>query len=160
MKRNLIAFTDPDGNWLNFASTSDFKRAIKDFGEGVKLSITLEKWRPKRSPSQNNLLHMYLNIISEYTGQDIQTIKDVCKLQFGIREAMLNKDGEEIVDQDTGEIVGVFKSTSEYTTLEMTIFIDELIKWGVSTFHLSFPDPEDLRNNSTHVRTKIGRAHV
>lgn len=151
MKRNLIGFIDTDNKRINYASQREFERAMSDFGPGAKVNIIIETYRRKRSPSQNNLLHMYLGIIADYTGQDIQTIKDICKMQFGIKEPMLDKNGEEIVDKDTGELMDVFKSSRDYNTAEMTEFINNIVDWGVLTFHLTFPDPEDLRNNNLKI---------
>lgn len=147
MKRNIIAFADVENNRLNPLSQRDFKRALADFGQGTKLTVTLENYRRKRSLSQNNLLHKYFTIMAEECGQGMEEIKMIMKMKFGPVEAITDRDGEEMHDEE-GEVITKLKSSADYSTKEMTDFIENVRDWSVQFLNCYLPEPEELRNNN------------
>lgn len=151
MKRNLIGFTDTDNKRINYASQREFERAVNDFGPGMKVNIIIETYRRKRSLSQNNLLHFYFGLIAEETGETLPRIKEMMKMMFGVKEPMLDKDDNEIVDKETGDIQYNLKSTADYTTEEMSIFVDQIIKWSFDFLGMTLPSPDDARNNNLKI---------
>lgn len=141
-------FTSEDCTSLIPASLSEFKRHLRDFGPQVKVTVTIETYRRKRSLSQNNLLHKYLSKMGEEIGYELSEVKDLMKLKFGIMVPVLDKQGNEVFDPETGEIQERFKSTSDYSTSEMTIFIDKIRQFSAEVLGVILPSPDDLRNNN------------
>lgn len=141
-------FTSEDCASLVPASVSEFKRHIGDFGPQVKLTVTIENYKRTRSLSQNNLLHKYLSKMGEEIGYELSEVKDLMKLKFGVMVPILDKQGNEVFDPDTGELQERFKSTSDYTTSEMTIFIDKIRQFSAEVLGVILPSPDDLRNNN------------
>lgn len=149
MKRSLIVFSDPENSCLKPISMREFKRILDDFGQGAKLSMTLENYRRKRSLSQNNLLHLYLGVIENETGESSKRLKEIFKMQYGVKEPLLDKNGKEMVDEYTGEIQKYFVSTADYTTEQMSAFIEKIIRWTYEFYpDIILPDPEDAKNNN------------
>lgn len=146
MKRSLIVFSDPENSCLKPISMREFKRILDDFGQGTKLTLSLENYKRTRSLPQNNLLHLYIGEIAKDTGEDSARIKEMLKMMFGVKEEMRDRDGHEVYNEQTGEAISVWKSTSEYTTDEMAEFIDNVQKWSSDFLGLILPDPEEMRN--------------
>jgi len=145
MKRNLVMFTSEDCTSLVPASVSEFKRYIADFGPQVKVTVTIENYKRTRSLSQNNLLHKYLSKMGEEIGYELSEVKDLMKLKFGIMEPVKDRNGNEVYDPETGEIQERFKSTSDYTTEEMTMFIDKIRQFSHEVLGCYLPTPEELK---------------
>jgi len=81
--------------------------------EGKYIYITLDTRKPSRSLEQNRLYWLYLNIISEETGHDIEEIHEWAKGKF------LSKGIKEIF----GDKTRVKKSTTELNKSEFTEFL-------------------------------------
>ena len=91
------------------------KNAIESF-EGKDIMITFEKPKRKRSNSQNNYLWGILypitqNAIKNEWGEiwSIEKVHDFYKIQFNVIEK---------VNQETGQIIKLPKSTTENTTIQ------------------------------------------
>ena len=91
------------------------KNAIEDF-EGKDIMITFEKPKRKRSNSQNSYLWGILypitqNAIKNEWGEiwSIEKVHDFYKIQFNVIEK---------VNQETGQVIKLPKSTTENTTIQ------------------------------------------
>ena len=147
MKRNLIGFIDTDNKRINYSSQREFERAMNDFGPGTKVNIIISKYRRKRSLGQNNLFHWYCDIIAKDIGYDFDEFKREMKSKYGVWEDMLDREGNPVVDEDTGETMRFLKSISDYDTLETSILIEGTIRTAVF-LGIILPDPNDLRINN------------
>lgn len=148
MKRNLVVFSDPENSCLKPISMREFKRILEDFGQGTKLSVTIENFKRTRSISQNNLLHLYIGEIAKDTGEEPSRIKEMLKMMFGFKEPMMDRDGHEICDESSGDIILLYKSTADYSKEEMGEFIDKIVHWSAEFLGLILPNPDDLKNNN------------
>lgn len=147
MKRNLLVFSDTDNWTIKPFSNRDFRRILKDFGNGTKLVMTLENYQRTRSLGQNNLLHWYSSIIAKEIGEDRHALKQELKSRYGVWEERLDRNGEPLVDEETGEILMKLKSTSRYTKEEMSELIDGTLRLATK-LGIVLPDPEDAKNNN------------
>lgn len=118
---------------------------IKSF-EGKDLLITFEKPKKQRSNNQNRYYHGVLipilqNCIKESWGEiwSREKTHDFCKLQFNFIER---------VNESTGEIVRVPKSTTENTTTDQEDLHFEIRNFIREWFNTEVPLPnEDITLN-------------
>lgn len=150
MKRNLVMFTSEDCTSLIPASVSEFKRHIGDFGPQVKVTVTIENYKRTRSLGQNNLLHKYLTKMGEEIGYDLNEMKDLMKLKFGVMEPVVDKNGNEVYDPETGELQEKQKSTADYKTDEMTVFIDKIRQFSHEVLGCYLPTVEEMKQFNLH----------
>jgi hypothetical protein len=143
VKKSLVAFKN--GRKLDPVSMIEWNRIMSLFPDGTKVTVTIENYKRKRSLSQNNYLHVILQYIADYTGEDLPSIKALMKENFGLREAVLDRNGNEMPDHN-GEVLERLKSTNSYTTSEMTAFIDRIRVWAANYLDIHTPDAESYRN--------------
>lgn len=143
MKKSLVAFKN--GRKLEPVSMVDWDRVMDAFDDGIKVTVTVENFKRKRSLSQNNYLHFAIQMIAEETGEEMELLKDALKARFGLREAITSKSGEELCDEN-GEVLERLKSTSDYTTSEMSDFIDKIRMWALEFLNINIPDADTYRN--------------
>lgn len=124
----------------NFASIGQQLQSYLEDGKSFRL--ILKPWREKRSLSQNSLLHMWLNEISEYLiwrGKSFATpewVKDALKHTY------LGYEKKERVDVVSGEITTVqsLRHTSDLDTGDMYIFLCKVEAWAMDIgCHLTIP---------------------
>lgn len=124
---------------------SQILETIKSF-EGKDVLITFEKPKKQRSSNQNRYYHGVLipilqNCIKESWGEiwSREKTHDFCKLQFNFIER---------VNESTGEIVRVPKSTTENTTTDQEDLHFEIRNFIREWFNTEVPLPnEDLTLN-------------
>ena len=114
--------------------------AINSF-EGKDLLITFEKLIKKRSNNQNAyywgvLIPILQNCFREHWGEIWSKKKthDFCKMQFNFIEK---------VNESTGEIVRVPKSTTENTTTAQEELHSEIRKFIFEWFDINVPLPDE-----------------
>lgn len=114
--------------------------AIKSF-EGKEVLITLEKVTKQRSNSQNAyywgvLIPILLNCIKESWGEiwSKEKTHDFCKMQFNFIER---------INESTGEIVRVPKSTTENTTTAQEELHSEIRNFIFEWFNVQVPLPNE-----------------
>jgi len=107
-----------------------------------RVSITIQKAKKVRSNQQNKYLHAAFTILSKelinYTGDERYTpamVKDIVKCKF------LTVD---MINENSGEVIGTrIKSTTELSTLEMSEFIDNMIRWAAEQFNINIIYPNE-----------------
>jgi len=108
-----------------------------------KWSISIKKYRKSRSGGQNNLMHMYFDIIADETGNSLQRVKDILKKQLLTTE-MRDDDGEIMTNPKTGEVLTYVRDTSDLNTLEAASFTEEIRVWAMD-WNIHLPLPEEMR---------------
>lgn len=101
---------------LELASTLFWQHTLNKFATGDPITVTLTNKKPKRTEQQNKYYWMYLSMISEETGQDIDDLHALFKGLF------LSKGIVEIM----GHKIRRAKSTTELTTLQFMEFIKRI----------------------------------
>lgn len=114
--------------------------AIKSF-EGKDLTITFEKVGKQRSNSQNAyywgvLIPILQNCIKESWGEiwSKEKTHDFCKMQFNFIERL---------NESTGEIVRIPKSTTENTTSSQEDLHSEIRNFIFEWFDITVPLPNE-----------------
>lgn len=143
MKKSLVAFKN--GRKLDPVSMTEWNRLMDLFEDGIKVTVTIENFKRKRSLSQNNYLHFIIQIIADETGEETDRLKEAFKARFGLAEDITDKSGNILCDEQ-GEVLQRLKSTSDYTTSEMTDFIDKIRLWAQDFLSINTPDPDVYRN--------------
>lgn len=115
--------------------------AINSF-EGKDLLITFEKVSKKRSNNQNAyywgvLIPILQNCFREYWGEiwSKEKTHDFCKMQFNFIEK---------VNESTGEIVRVPKSTTENTTTAQEELHSKIRNFIFEWFEVNVPLPNEI----------------
>jgi len=124
---------------------SQILETIKSF-EGKDILITFEKPKKKRSNNQNRYYHGIIipilqNCIKESWGEcwSREKTHEFCKLQFNFIER---------VNESTGEIVRIPKSTTENSTSDQEDLHFEIRNFVMEWFNTEIPLPnEDLTLN-------------
>ena len=70
------------GGRLALNSDKQYHRALDGFNEGDKLVLTITPEKQHRSISQNSYLWLFYNVISEETGDDVNSIHEWAKRKF------------------------------------------------------------------------------
>lgn len=102
--------------------------------------VVVRKFKRKRSVDQNNLVHMWFQIIANETGNDMETVKEYIKAKY------LAPVFREWVDPATKEksLVGCSRSTTDLTVEEMTAFINNVEQFALE-LGVILPMPEEYR---------------
>lgn len=116
--------------------------SIKQFN-GKEITITIEKKKKKRSNEQNKyywgvLVILIKNAIRETWGENMTTLQ--------VHE-MLKKELNfiEKVNENTGEVIKIAKSTTENSTVDMENYHEDCRKFAKDWFNVEIPLPnEDL----------------
>jgi len=116
--------------------------AIKSF-EGKEVLITFEKPKKKRTNSQNSYLWSVLYPITQEAIKNewgeiwnIEKIHEFYKIQFNVIEK---------VNEDTGQIIKLPKSTTENTTTQQEEYHLQIREFLQEWFNITAPMPnEDL----------------
>ena len=145
MKKSGVGFIR-DGK-MEPLSKRNYDFALQAFEDGTKITWTIENYRRERSLGQNNLFHWLVDIIAKEIGEDRHDLKEWFKKEYGVWIEMTDRNGNIIVNEDTGEIAMKPKPTSDYDTLEKSTLIDSVYRFG-DKLGIRLPDPEEARNNN------------
>lgn len=142
MKKQIISFVKDDCSGLRMLDRELFLQFLSDFGAGCKLKLTVEHYFPQRSLKQNGTIHWWFDLLAEECGLSPARMKEILCYKYLRRPALDNK-GEEIVDDNTGEVAWYVKSTADLDKAEMVIFMDEIWLWALYNRNLELPKPDE-----------------
>ena len=111
------------------------------FKNGEKVTITVKTRRKHRSLPQNSLIHAYMTIIANESGNTLETVKSVLKRLFLTRD-VIDKNGDVVFNPKTGEVLTYVQDTSELSTIEMAAFTEEIRMWALD-FGIYLPLPKE-----------------
>ena len=139
MKTNLIIQLDQQGKVI--AGRRKLMQALQSLS-GQRVLLTIEKYKRKRTSSQNRYLHGVVFPMLQQRLLDlgwkeavsIEWVKDLIKYQFLKMET---------VNEKTGEVITSIRATSSLTTSEMMDFIADIQQWSAETLELYIPDPNE-----------------
>ena len=139
MKTNLIIQLDQQGKVI--AGRRKLMQALQSLS-GQRVLLTIEKYKRKRTSSQNRYLHGVVFPMLQQRLLDlgwkeavsIEWVKDLIKYQFLKMET---------VNEKTGEVITSVRATSSLTTSEMMDFIADIQQWSAETLELYIPDPNE-----------------
>lgn len=113
------------------------KRAVMAYldrlPEGKTYNVTIVRHRERRTVDQNSLLWLWVNCISDETGQDKDDLHEYFKQKF--------------LGFDTKTLWGVqvFKSvsTASLDTLQFTQYLERIRAFAAAELGIELPDPQD-----------------
>src|SRR3990167_9459183 len=97
----------------------------------------------QRTPSQNNSIHLYLELVAQALDREGHTMQDVVK---AIRRAEIRPTKEalkEVVWRPLQEIIHAKKSTTELTKHDIDPVYEAMNKWLGQEFQIHIPFPSD-----------------
>jgi len=128
---------------LNFVNSKYVYRDLMDtFKDGDKVTVEVKSRRKPRSLSQNSVLHWYLQEIVDETGMSLNEIKEAMRHLF-LSVDMVNKEGEIVSDKRTGEVIKVYRSTADLSTVEFNEFTENIRLWANDFLGLQLPLPNE-----------------
>lgn len=97
-------------------------------------SVTVKQQRPRRSISQNNLLHQWLHIIADATGNELEDVKNALKdLYLPLKIVKVGKV-ERMVRPET----------SNLDVSSMGTFMDRVQAFAATELGITLPTPESI----------------
>lgn len=137
MKCEGVAFVDKSGPKprLKMANKTQFVYDLDYFNHGQKVLFTVETFKDVRSLAANARMHVYFDKIAKYTGQDRDQVKAALKMKYLTRD-LLDKDGNLVVDEDTGEVMKYVASTRRLLENEADLFIMQIEAWALDYLKL------------------------
>ena len=126
---------------LSINEEADAKKLFDDLHESEKLSITIEKYREKRSLNANNYAWKLLNEIGNVLRASKEEVYFLMLKRYGQSEIIsvlahipineyvkyFEEAGESTLNGKLFKHYKVFKGSSEFDTREMSIFIDGVV---------------------------------
>lgn len=141
MKKISIITTVDNGNVKR--NKGEIINALKSF-EGKTIKLTIEKFANKRSNNQNSyywavVIPILKEAIYNEWGEvwSKEKTHDFCKMQFNYFEK---------INENTGEILKVPKSTTENTTTTQEEYHLEIRKFAKEWFNVDIPEPNEKLN--------------
>lgn len=147
MKRKQIGVIDrsnPEDPFIKLSNEKSFKQDLSDFKDGQRVWIEVSTYYRKRTIEQNGLFHVYCQEIADYTGQDMESVKSTVKLLYA-RKPLLDKDGQEQFNMVTGELLEYVQDTSDMSTVEMALLIDNTIMFAQDFFGIVLTEPDQQK---------------
>lgn len=141
MKKQTIAFVRDDLTGLRMLNREHFLAFLSDFGAGTKLRLEISNYFPQRSLKQNSLLHFYAELLADECGMQTDDFKMMMKMKF-LTKAATDRNGEYIMDRETGEVMTYIPSTADLDTKEFGEFIDNIRVFGQEHLNYSLPEPD------------------
>ena len=118
-----------------------FKELMLAFKDGAKVSVTIKSRRKPRSLSQNNYLHMCLQMIADETGNSLESVKMTLKAMYA-KKPLLDKEGEPIADVESGEIAYTIQDTRDMNTIEAMEFTENVRMFARDFCMMELPLPD------------------
>lgn len=135
--------TDDKGRYmLDIPNPTFWQGELSRFEPGTAVVVSVKKWYKKRSIRQNAVLHWYINEIADETGMAADTIKEVLRHKFLSVDAV-DRKGEVMADKESGEVLKVYRSTTELTTFEFMEFTEQIRLWANDFLNLNLPLPNE-----------------
>ena len=142
MKKVTVAIINDNCSSFKPVNREIFINDLQMFGPGERIKVTLETYFRQRSLKQNGVLHWYCDELSQECSMEPEKFKELMKYKF-LRRPVLNKMGEEIVDESTGEVEWYVPSTTELDTKEMAEFTENIRMWGLEFLNYELPLPDE-----------------
>lgn len=140
--RHYENYSNGINGFINFVDPNYTSLTLSElFKDGEKVTITVKTRRKPRSLPQNSLMHAYMTIIANESGNTLETVKSALKRLFLTRE-VTDKNGGLVFNPKTGEILKYIQDTSELSTIEMMIFTEEIRLWAMD-FGIILPLPDE-----------------
>lgn len=130
-KRSMSMRIDLKNKIIIPESIDTFIYYLEYFGDGKDVTVTIEPLVRENERGQMSLLHVLISYISKGTGQPAPLIKIYLKENYGV------------IHEDSGRL----KSTSNYTTAEMSRLIDGAYILA-SEMGIEIPQREDLKTKN------------
>lgn len=117
----------------------DLKSAFKD---NDKITVEIKTRRKPRNLDQNAYLHLCLNMIADETGNSLDVVKNTCKAMYA-KKPLLDKDGDEIFDKETGEVAYYIQDTRDMSTTECFEFTEKVRMFALDFCGILLPLPDE-----------------
>lgn len=125
------------GKYIDNVIRFDKPREVEKYLSHLKdedLTITVEKYKSKRSLASNRFYWKIIDLINKETGNDKDEIHTFFKKKFLPKE---------FTDYETGDIYMSYNSTAKLNTKEMSEYLDNVIRFTAEFFGIVI---EDARN--------------
>lgn len=146
MKRTydaLIKYIGTTGCAIDFINTNYVQGSLKEaFGDQAKVTVEIKSRRKPRSLPQNNLFHAYCGIIASETGNGLDVVKSTLKAMY-CQKPFLDGDGNEVVNEKTGEVLGYIQDTRDLSTIEMAELTESTRLFAAEWFGIELPLPDE-----------------
>lgn len=110
-------------------------QAISLHPDVTPYEVVIRPYKKSRTLAQNRLLHMWLGIIEEYTGND----KDDLRYEF----MKMFVESESYTDIN-GKLQNRVKSTTELNVSEFAKFLNDIEHFAYHDLNITLPHPADL----------------
>lgn len=114
---------------------------IDRYDVGDKIIMKLETFYRKRSKLQNDTLHWYFQTLADETGHLPAEIKEMMKFKF-LKVPMTDRNGNEVVDSETGNVEMTVRETKSLTTVECMTFVEDIREWSDRVLGVFLPEPD------------------
>lgn len=85
-------------------------------GKGLSLLVTVTRWRPPKTTSQNALMHVLIRELADHVGYGEEELKQYFKSECGPRKII----------EVNGKIYAIPKSMTDYTREEASDMIEQI----------------------------------
>jgi len=110
-----------------------YRGYISTIKDGSFVSITIKKWKKKRSDLQNRYYWgVVIPILSEFCGYESDEMHEALKWKFLRVPASLDRTLETV------------SSTAMLSTTEFIEYIDAIKRWAAIEYHVVIPDPDEV----------------
>ena len=127
---------------LTIYKRNDFLNELHLFA-GKKVVITVEKKRKKRSNDQNSYYWSVVVPMFRAGLLDVGYKVSLEETHTFLKSKFLVK---EIVNNQTGEILTSVKSTTELSTTDFMVFIEEIQQFAIEFLNVNIPSPNEQLN--------------
>lgn len=149
--RGIIKLDEKGKQYLHVDNPEWWGGELFRFSPDTAVVVTIKKWYKKRSLRQNSLFWAYVSILADYFGYSQDTMKLLIGLKW-LKTPIYDRDGNEMIDVTTGEVMYEITSTTALNTAEMAQLCDEMREWALSGWSVVLPLPED--NLELNFKTK------
>lgn len=117
----------------------DLKRA---FADNAKVTIEIKPRRKPRNLDQNAYLHLCIGMIADETGNSLESVKTTLKAMYA-KKPLLDKDGHEIFDKNSGEVAFYIQDTRDMSTTECFDFTEKVRMFAQDFCNMVLPLPDE-----------------
>lgn len=124
---------------------AEMQKLLDSVDIGTELEIVIRKKKKKRSNGQNSYYHgVVIPIVLDGlidAGYERKELNSKVVHEF-LRKTFLKK----VIANDSGEFIEVIQHTSELSTIEMAIYIDDIQRWAIEFLNVIIPNPNEQSN--------------
>lgn len=122
-----------DAGELTGISKPAVARGLKNF-IGKPVQMIIRNKLKHRSLAQNKVQWWYYTEISAHTGYTKNEVHEICRVLFLKTEK---------VNEATGTVFELVKSTTELTTVEHMEYSESIRRWAAMEFGINLPEPNE-----------------